>query len=56
VVSYSLCNWGFSSIGIYTEFLSLVEVKYKGVKYDYLLECILDNEAAIFVGREKWGS
>lgn len=55
LVTYTLNKWGFSSIGPYTEFIGLIEVKYKGEKYDYALELILDNEGAIFLGREQYG-
>ena len=55
LVTYSLNRWGFSSIGPYTEFIGMIEVTYRGEKFDYALELILDNEGAIFLGREQYG-
>ncbi|GME32782.1 Acetoacetate decarboxylase [Neofusicoccum parvum] len=39
-------------VGSYKEFLQFVEVIYKVEKFDYALFLALDNEAAIFAGRE----
>jgi len=51
----TLFKYGMSPIGAYTEFVSHIEVRFQGVKYNYCLELILDNEGAIFSGREKYG-
>lgn len=51
----SLIRYGMSHIGAYTEFVQKVEVTYNGTKYDYCLSIILDNEAAIYSGRERFG-
>ncbi|EOD50445.1 putative acetoacetate decarboxylase protein [Neofusicoccum parvum UCRNP2] len=45
-------DYGMSSVGSYKEFLQFVEVTYKGEKFNYALFLALDNEAAIFAGRE----
>ncbi|RGP60877.1 acetoacetate decarboxylase [Fusarium sporotrichioides] len=55
LITLSLIKYGFSLIGPYTEFISSVEVKWQGKTYDYYIELILDNEGAIFAGRERWG-
>src|SRR6187402_659037 len=55
LVTQSLFNWGFSSIGAYTESMTEIEVTYKGKKHDYAVELVLDNEGALFLGREKYG-
>ncbi|EXJ56994.1 acetoacetate decarboxylase [Cladophialophora yegresii CBS 114405] len=55
LVTYFIANWGFSSMGAYTEFVGYVEIKYKGEKYDFALELVLENEAALFLGREQFG-
>lgn len=51
----ALLRYGMSSIGPYSEFLQAVHVGYKGKEYVYILELILDNEGAIFSGREQFG-
>ncbi|KAI5920347.1 hypothetical protein F4810DRAFT_434127 [Camillea tinctor] len=48
-------EYGMSSVGAYSEFVHQVEVSYKGERFDYNLILILDNEAAIFAGRELYG-
>lgn len=55
IVTLVLFKYGFSTIGPYTEFVSQVEVKWRGETYQYSIELILDNEGAIFSGRERWG-
>jgi acetoacetate decarboxylase len=44
-----------SSIGVYDEYIHQVEVRFKGEEYNYNLTLILNNESAIFAGREKFG-
>ncbi|EXJ86978.1 acetoacetate decarboxylase [Capronia epimyces CBS 606.96] len=55
LVTLALYKYGMSPIGAYNEFVATVEVEYRGVKYPYTLELILNNQAAIFSGREKYG-
>lgn len=55
LVTASLFYWGYSPFGAYSELVSTVEVKWAGVKYDFALELILDNEGALFMGREQLG-
>ncbi|KAL2829119.1 acetoacetate decarboxylase [Aspergillus pseudoustus] len=55
VVTVVAVHWGFSPYGPYTEWIQTVEVTYRGVKYDFSTDLILDNEAAIFIGREQLG-
>lgn len=51
----AILKYGMSSIGAYTEFLQGVHVEYQGKEYVYMLTLILDNEGAIFSGREQFG-
>ncbi|PSS18434.1 hypothetical protein M430DRAFT_34979 [Amorphotheca resinae ATCC 22711] len=55
LVTFTLFKYGASPIGPYTEFVSQVEVKWNGKKYDWTIGLVLDNEGAIFSGREKYG-
>ncbi|GKU16630.1 unnamed protein product [Fusarium langsethiae] len=55
LITLTLFKYGFSIIGPYNEFVSTVEVTYQGKTYNYCLELILDNEGAIFAGREQYG-
>lgn len=55
LITLCLYKYGFSPIGAYTEFVSLVDVKWQGEPYQWSIELILDNEGAIFAGRERWG-
>ncbi|KAI7286954.1 hypothetical protein KC345_g972 [Hortaea werneckii] len=48
-------HYGMSTVGSYGEFVHQVEVTYQGKKYEYPIVLVLDNEAAIFAGREVWG-
>ncbi|KAH7490793.1 hypothetical protein FOMA001_g3763 [Fusarium oxysporum f. sp. matthiolae] len=48
-------SYGMSPVGSYTEYAHQVEVTYKGNKFHYNLLFILDNDAAIFAGRELLG-
>ncbi|KAH8797950.1 acetoacetate decarboxylase [Xylogone sp. PMI_703] len=54
-VTHTLFNWRFSTIGAYTEFMSQIEVTYRGEKQNYTLELILDNDGAIYLGRKRYG-
>ncbi|KAH6959543.1 acetoacetate decarboxylase [Fusarium avenaceum] len=49
--------WGYEMgpIGAYNEFVCQVEVKWEGKKYNFSIELILNNEGAIYAGRERWG-
>lgn len=55
LVGACLFRYGMSPIGPYTEFVHQIEVKYKGELYDYNITLLLDNQAAIFSGRERYG-
>lgn len=55
LVTAMLLSHGMSTFGTYQEYVHAVEVTYKGEKFDYNLSLILDNEAAIFCGREQLG-
>lgn len=55
LVTACLFHWGYSPFGAYSEMVSTVEVTWAGVKYDFALELILDNEGALFMGREQLG-
>lgn len=55
LITMSIYKYGFSSCGPYNEFVAAVDVAYKGRRYKYSLVLILDNEAAVLDGRERWG-
>ncbi|KAK1676166.1 hypothetical protein BDP55DRAFT_110120 [Colletotrichum godetiae] len=55
LMSTSVLDYGMSPVGSYKEFVHQVEVTYKNEKFMYSLILILDNEAAIFAGREQYG-
>lgn len=48
-------EYGMTLVGSYKEYVHNVEVTYKGEKYNYNVILILDNESAIFAGREQYG-
>jgi len=50
-----IVTYDMSSVGSYNEYVHAVEVTYHGEKFNYCLSLILDNEAAIFSGREVFG-
>ncbi|EEY23882.1 decarboxylase DEC1 [Verticillium alfalfae VaMs.102] len=55
LITSRLIRYGKSSVGPYSEFVQQVEVSYQGEVFDFNLILILDNEKAIFLGREKYG-
>lgn len=55
LVTTLFVKYGMSTVGSYNEFVHHVEVTYEGEKYNYSLVLVLDNEAAIFAGREAFG-
>ena len=55
LVTSTFVEYGMSTVGAYSEFVQTVEVTYKGEKFDYTLILILDNESAIYAGRELFG-
>lgn len=48
-------SYGMSPVGAYTEYAHQVEVAYKGEKFNFNLLFVLDNDAAIYAGRELLG-
>lgn len=54
-VTASIITYEMSTVGAYNELVHKVEVTYKGEIYDYSLSLLLDNESAIFSGREQFG-
>ncbi|OAL31232.1 hypothetical protein AYO20_08287 [Fonsecaea nubica] len=48
-----LLRYGMARTGAYHEFIHQIEVKFQGKVYDYAVSLILDNEAAIYGGREE---
>ncbi|KAH7563555.1 hypothetical protein J3E72DRAFT_269457 [Bipolaris maydis] len=48
-------RYGKSSGGLYNEFVLHAEVTFNGQKYNYCIILTLDNESAIFAGRELSG-
>ncbi|KAK1147240.1 hypothetical protein N8T08_001979 [Aspergillus melleus] len=55
LVTAMLLSHGMSTFGAYQEYVHAVEVTYKEEKFDYNLSVILENEAAVFCGREQLG-
>lgn len=55
LVTVGFLAYGMSGVGAYREYAHLVEVTYGGETFDYGLSLVLDNEAAIFSGREQFG-
>ena len=55
LVTAILADYGMSTVGSYKEYVHCVEVRYNNKSFDYTLSLILDNESAIFSGREKFG-
>ncbi|KAH6612170.1 hypothetical protein C7974DRAFT_446105 [Boeremia exigua] len=48
-------HYGTSSVGSYEEYVLQAEVTFRGQQYNYNIALILDNESAIFAGREVFG-
>lgn len=48
-------EYGMTLVGSYKEYVHNVEVTYKGERFNYNVILILDNESAIFAGREQYG-
>ncbi|KAG8163166.1 hypothetical protein KVR01_007644 [Diaporthe batatas] len=57
LVTTMFLEYGMSSVGVYKEFGHNVEVRHPGTgeKFRYNIILILDNESAIFAGREQYG-
>lgn len=55
LVTSTLVYYGMSPIGSYKELIHNIEVEYQGKKYDYSFLLILDNEDAVYGGREMYG-
>ncbi|KAJ5604999.1 acetoacetate decarboxylase-like protein [Penicillium lagena] len=48
-------DYGFSNIGPHKELIHQVEVMYQETKYDYSILLVLNNEDAVYGGREAYG-
>ncbi|KAJ4042672.1 hypothetical protein NW763_011490 [Fusarium oxysporum] len=48
-------HYGTSTAGEYNEYVHTVQVKYNNKTYDYSIVLVLDNDSAIFAGREIFG-
>jgi acetoacetate decarboxylase len=55
LITAAVVVYPMSTLGAYNEYFHLVEVRYKGETFNYPISMILDNEAAIFLGREMYG-
>ena len=51
----SLVEYKEGTLGPYNEYVHQVEVKHNGIPYNYNIIMILDGEAAVHFGREKFG-
>ncbi|KAF5694923.1 acetoacetate decarboxylase [Fusarium denticulatum] len=48
-------HYGTSTAGEYNEYVQTVRVKFNNETYDYSIVLVLDNDSAIFAGREIFG-
>lgn len=55
IVTTWVLDYKFSNTGPYKEFIHQVEVTFQEKKYDFSLLLVLDNEDAVYGGREKFG-
>lgn len=55
IVTTWILDYQFSPIGPYKELIHQVEVTFNGTKYDYAILLVLDNEDAVYGGREQFG-
>jgi hypothetical protein len=55
IVTTWVLDYAFSNIGPYKELIHQVEVTFQGKKYDYAILLVLDNEDAVYGGREMFG-
>jgi hypothetical protein len=55
IITTWVLDYGFSTIGPYKELIHQVEVIYQGKKYDYSVLLVLNNEDAVYGGREAYG-
>lgn len=55
VVTSRFIRYGMSPVGPYNEFIQQVEVTHRDEKFDFSIVLILDNESAVFIGRELFG-
>ncbi|KAF4437214.1 acetoacetate decarboxylase [Fusarium acutatum] len=55
IMTSSFIHYGTSTVGEYNEYVHTVRVKYNSDIYDYSLVLVLDNDSAIFAGREIFG-
>ena len=55
IVTTWVLDYGFTNIGPYKELIHQIEVTFQGRKYDYAILLVLDNEDAVYGGRENFG-
>ncbi|TKW55345.1 Decarboxylase DEC1 [Colletotrichum tanaceti] len=55
LMSTVILEYEMSPIASYNELIHQVEVKYKGERFMFCIILVLDNEAAVFGGREQFG-
>jgi acetoacetate decarboxylase len=55
LVTAAVVIYPMSTLGAYNEYFHLVEVTYQNETFNFPISMILDNEAAIFLGREMYG-
>ncbi|RYO08558.1 hypothetical protein AA0119_g1311 [Alternaria tenuissima] len=55
IVTTWVLDYGFTNIGPYKELIHQIEVTFQGKKYDYAILLVLDNEDAVYGGRESFG-
>lgn len=55
LIGIAFISYPASTLGPYQEFIVSVQVKYQGESISYPISMILDNESAIYLGREMYG-
>ncbi|PLB37198.1 acetoacetate decarboxylase family protein [Aspergillus candidus] len=55
VVTIMFVDYGDSPMGTCHEVIQFVEVVYNGQKYNYSMFLVLDNQIAVYIGREVFG-
>lgn len=55
IVTVMFVDYGDSPMGTCHEVIQFVEVVYNGKKYNYSIFLVLDNQLAVYIGREVFG-
>lgn len=55
IVTILFLTYGYTAVGSYKGLRHYVEIYSEGKKYDFAFWPLLDNENAVYGGREIWG-